>query len=55
VKVHQIFLSGGPVVHQGKKVSVKPCDVEQEGLYQNFKIYNPRVVVFPPGEGKHDI
>ena len=26
VKVHQIFLSGGPVVHQGKKVSVKPCD-----------------------------
>jgi hypothetical protein len=24
VKVHQIFLSGGPVVHQGKKVSVKP-------------------------------
>ena len=25
VKVHQIFLSGGPVVHQGKKVGVKPC------------------------------
>jgi hypothetical protein len=24
VKVHQIFLSGGPVVHLGKKVSVKP-------------------------------
>jgi hypothetical protein len=24
VKVHQIFLSGGPVVYQGKKVSVKP-------------------------------
>ena len=25
VKVHQMFLSGGPVVHLGKKVSVKPC------------------------------
>jgi hypothetical protein len=24
MKVHQIFLYGGPVVHQGKKVSVKP-------------------------------
>jgi hypothetical protein len=30
-------------------------DVEQESLYQICEIYNLRVAVLPPGEGKHDI